>query len=204
MSPRPIATSGCQAATENVHSESDLVFARAQALNEAVFEGRLDDVRSFLDEGVSPNQSTREAEHPLLTAAMRGHGDIVDLLLSRGADIHACGSTGYTALHLAACFHASLIDRLIDAGADISSKSALGLNALMCACTNGNIDSVQVLLNHGVDLDDETAAGDRAEYMAARFNHHAVIDLIRSESARRALLEIADSSTGGCYESAGQ
>lgn len=52
-----------------------------------------------------------------------GHEDVVEFLLSKGANIQAyCKKDGLTALHAAACFgHPKLVLKLIAAGAQVDS-----------------------------------------------------------------------------------
>ena len=62
------------------------------------------------------------ASRALAAAALRGAGDIVSLLLDRGADINAVGGHGGTALVAAAsCGRKDIVSLLLDRGADINA-----------------------------------------------------------------------------------
>ena len=55
----------------------------------------------LLDHGADVNKADDAGETPLMTAAGSAEPDLVELLLSRGADVAAQCKTGCTALHLA-------------------------------------------------------------------------------------------------------
>ena len=65
----------------------------------ACSDGDLDRVTALLDEGVSPNDKDDNELTPLNAAASYGRAEVVELLVSRGADVNAADGDGDTALH---------------------------------------------------------------------------------------------------------
>ena len=72
-------------------------------------------------------------------AAKSGHLQIVDLLLARGAPIHARNLAGFTALYLAAeGSHILIAQRLIERGADVKLAGRSGISPIAAAAYAGN------------------------------------------------------------------
>ena len=71
-------------------------------------QGRLEEIKRFINYGINPNSRGRDENYPIHIATLNGHDAIVTLLIEAGADIHARGENGRTPLH-----HAVQINRLI-------------------------------------------------------------------------------------------
>jgi TonB family protein len=128
------------------------------ALLTAVREGRVDDVRTLLDQGTDVNARNEDGWTPLLFAAMGGHAEVVALLLERGADVNARsmrtedGDSAVTALILAARYgHADVVSALLDGGAEVNATSRNGLSPLEAAASGGNTEVVTLLVERGAD-----------------------------------------------------
>ena len=81
--------------------------AFADPIHDAVEKGNLIGVQTELDKGVDVNAKREDGSTPLHGAAEGGHGEIVELLITAGADLHATtvpmlGGGGWTPLHSAA------------------------------------------------------------------------------------------------------
>ena len=91
---------------------------------------------------------------PLVRAAERGHLDMVDLLLNRGAPVDGvCGCpTSETPLWGAAVSakHAC-VRRLLERGADPNAAGAAGVTPLHAAAMRGDGELLEILLTHGAD-----------------------------------------------------
>lgn len=91
---------------------------------------------------------------PLHWATSGGHEAIVELLLARGASIHAADHWGCTSLHLAAELgRSNLVTLLVETGADIHATLKNGKTVLHLAAQNGNVDIVDAMLRDKADLD---------------------------------------------------
>lgn len=90
-------------------------------------------VRTFLGAGMrvdTPEAGTT----PLIAAAGGNCGDVVDLLIARGANLDARNGDGWTPLiKAAAAGHADIVDKLLARGADMSIADASGRTAWMYA-----------------------------------------------------------------------
>ena len=74
-----------------------------------------------------------------------GHTDIVELLISKGADI--------SPLHLAIYLKdETKAKSLIEAGADVNKRTGYGTSPLHTAVWLGFEDSVELLIDHGADV----------------------------------------------------
>jgi hypothetical protein len=99
-------------------------------------------------------------EQGLMTAALLGHTEIVQLFLEKGADVNAKDNDGWTALMIAAeKGHSEIVQLLLEKGADVNAKDNDGVTALMFAAANGHTEIVQLLLEKGADVNAETNDG---------------------------------------------
>jgi hypothetical protein len=88
-------------------------------------------------------------ESPLMMASIKGHTDLVKLLIAKDADVN---KTGWTPLHYAASrAQKTIIEILLDHSAYIDAESPNGSTPLMMAAMYGNADCVRLLLEAGAD-----------------------------------------------------
>lgn len=104
---------------------------------------------------------------------------LIDLLLSRGADLEASDTSGKSALMLAVeRDYASIASRLIEAGSDPDARFASGLPLTCLAASRGFVRTLTVLANAGADVDAGSATGKQAIHYAAEANQIAVVKLL--------------------------
>jgi ankyrin repeat protein len=88
-------------------------------------------------------------ESPLMMASLKGHTELVKLLIAKDADVN---KTGWTALHYAASgAKKNTIEILLEHSAYIDAESPNGSTPLMMAAMYGNADGVRLLLESGAD-----------------------------------------------------
>ncbi|MFW6337221.1 MAG: ankyrin repeat domain-containing protein, partial [Phycisphaeraceae bacterium] len=108
------------------------------ALHFAADCGRAEVVAELIDRyGVSVDcrtryrLPTRARETPLLLASRRGHEDVVEVLLARGAEVEVRDAASNAPLTLAAAGgHAGIVRRLLDAGANGDAVDGQGRTPL--------------------------------------------------------------------------
>ena len=92
----------------------------------------------------------------IIVAADLGHVDIVELLLSKGANIHDRSNSGLSALMKASIYgHAKAIDVLLHHGSDIHEKNAMNFNcsSILYACLHSQMQVIQLLMSRGNSFD---------------------------------------------------
>lgn len=117
---------------------------------------------------------------PLLTAAVCGHLEVVDVLLRAGADAGPLDWSETPPLVGAASQgHHGVVDRLLAAGADVDAGS--GFTALEEAVVNGHFLVVQRLLAAGADVSRRSDDGGTVLMLAAAIGHlHIVRSMVEA------------------------
>jgi hypothetical protein len=118
--------------------------------------------------------------------------DIIDLLISSGADVDKPINTGCTPLIFSAqCGHTNIIRRLIDAGANLSA-SVDGATALMFAVSKNNYDIVHDLCVAGADVNQSSSDGTKdALVFACAFGYVDIVPLLLSKGATNIKMALA-------------
>lgn len=149
----------------------------------------------LLDAGANPNASLQMGETPLMTAARAGDLETVTLLLDHGADVNAAEhERQQTSLMWAAAQrHPRVVRALINHGANIHARTTAwaqlentagntnpignfrmthgGSSPLLFAARQGDIETAQVLIEAGADVDDQAASGTSALVVSAHSGH---------------------------------
>lgn len=95
------------------------------------------------------NTLNSKGESPLMLAVLKGHKDIAEQLIKKGADIN---KTGWTPLHYAASSgHIAIISLLLEQHAYIDAESPNGTTPLMMAAMYGTGEAVDLLVAEGAD-----------------------------------------------------
>jgi hypothetical protein len=142
--------------------------AAPEEIAQAIMRGEVEVVRSWLDNGGDASAEcqvsrygTTHLESLLIAAASYGRASIIDLLLSRGADIDSTDADGRTAVYQLLNYYGQyrsrpalgvLLSHGIDVNLAIHSGVLAGKSPLMIAITFGP-DVVRLLLRAGADLE---------------------------------------------------
>ncbi|PSK46267.1 hypothetical protein B9Z65_5235 [Elsinoe australis] len=125
----------------------------SSALHMAATHGYLELLKLFLQQDVNVDLRDSLAMTPLLSAIVNHSGaDVVQLLLSHGADVDAVNIHGFTALHHASFRKDSrIVELLLQKGANYDAITSSGWTPLAIAAHKRNWDHVRLLLRHGAD-----------------------------------------------------
>ncbi|KAJ7453540.1 ankyrin repeat-containing domain protein [Mycena galericulata] len=128
------------------------------ALNQITTRGRLDGVRTLIENGALG--FGEECSCALLIASSHGHTEIVRLLLNHGIDVNHRGQYHYgTALQMAAFFgHMECTQLLIECGADVNIEGGCYGTALYAASSQGWNLLVQMLLENGAEVNTDSGS----------------------------------------------
>jgi hypothetical protein len=140
----------------------------------AAFNGDLSTVQALVAEA---NES--DLKTALANAAQRGHADVVDLLLAKGADVNARLRDGYTSLTMACRGdHWDVAKVLIANRADVNIATGNGYTALIFAASEGQLEIVESLIANGADINAKTVVGTTALLLASMNGHKEVEELL--------------------------
>jgi hypothetical protein len=139
---------GDQGSSENTPAVKDLSWCAEN--------GDLNGVKSFLNTG---NINGADGQKPPLhLAAGGGHRDVVEFLVSQGANINETDSSlGWSPVHYAASSgHAEMVALLIQMGAKFDISDGRGDCPIHIAASQGHLDVVKTLLAAGAPPDQES------------------------------------------------
>lgn len=136
----------------------------AAGLRQALESGDVTGLRAALDAGVPVDVRQDDGRTPLMQAARDGHQALVELLLGRGADLHAANEShptqrGDTALLLALYGgHEAVALRLIEAGARLDVRNMWDWGPAHMAAQSDCTACLALLAARGVPLHAEAPA----------------------------------------------
>lgn len=154
-------------------------------------------IEKMLNNGLDPNLKGKgSAQAGLLnTACNRGRVEIVQLLLSKGADVNLAGHQGRTPM-MRAAGHAKTLDILkilITKNADIHAVDDYGIsvfdNAILGVVSRQtSMESLKFLVNQGLDVNKTTQKGETEGFTAlmtaVRSNHIELAKYLISKGAK--------------------
>ena len=123
----------------------------ARALHDAVLRGDYDATVKLLEQGTDIEaKDPGSGASPLHYAVMKGRMQIVDLLISRGADVNSRTRNRTTPLHTAALYaKKEVAERLLEKKADMNAVSASGSTPLALATAARNHPIATMLRERG-------------------------------------------------------
>lgn len=115
--------------------------------------GLVSTVDGLLSDGYEPNENSGSCETPLHRAVMRGHEDVVILLLKHKADVNAKDIKGRTPLHCAIESTTSVVQLLLEHGAEVNTADNGGCTPLHLATYHSHSEIVRILVNNGAHIE---------------------------------------------------
>ena len=157
------------------------------ALVHAVKSGDTAAVRRLVGQRVDLNAPASDGATALHWAVHQDAADLVDALLTGGANANAANRYGVTPLSLAGTNgHLTIVNRLLAAGADPNAALPNGETILMTAARTGRPDVLQALLAKGANPNArEKSRGQTALMWAAAENNVAAIPVLLAAGAER-------------------
>ena len=155
----------------------------AATLIALIVDGNLDQVAQLLNGGVDADVPDQHGFPPLHVAAGYGHAEIVELLLSRGANVNSRNVEGGTALHLAANGHADVVSVLLANSANVDLANANRVAAIHVAVQGSHVDVVRMLVDSGADVASRLSSGETPLEMALEDNFETIAGILRAAGA---------------------
>jgi ankyrin repeat protein len=136
--------------------------------------------------GGDVNERSADGSTALHWAAHQGDLELVDLLLERGADPNILNDYGVTAIAAAAVEgDYGIIKSLVEARANVEAPNAEGQTVLMVVARTGRVDTAELLLAHGADVNAKERFGGQSALMwAAAQQQPAMIRTLIAHGAR--------------------
>ena len=198
----------------------DSKFSFSSGLLRAAENGINKAVQFLVEMGVSIDDVDSNGRTALMLASKAGHEEIVETLLSAGAngsqDSHSWVSQillkedanpniwnkdGATALMYASQNgHSEVVQILLKGGADPNSRTENGVTSLMVASENGHSEVVQILLKGGAEPNIQEEDGSTALIYASQNGHTEVVQILLKGGADSNIQE-EDGSTALMYTS---
>jgi uncharacterized protein len=117
----------------------------------ATYDNDLPQVKAYVAENKENVHAMDDGQRtPLMYAASYGHTELVQYLVSQGAQIDAQDFIGYTSLMYAVEFPSvDNVKYLLEAGADPDIRTIDGETALIIAAGLDELEKVKLLIEHG-------------------------------------------------------
>jgi ankyrin repeat protein len=157
----------------------------SQEIFSAVISGDLNKTKTLLKEHPEWINATSWGNWtPLHRASQNGHKDIVDFLISKGADLEARTVLGMTPLYAAIYKQKEVtVKQLIEKGADVFAVRNDGETMLHIAAAVGNKYIVELLISKGLNVNITRRYGITPLHLASVFGHKAAAEALISHGA---------------------
>jgi len=154
-------------------------------LNEELFEyiwkGEVLSILKLISHGADPNAvMDKDGWTVMHYAALRGHLDVVKILIQLGVDVDSRNHNGWTPLYGAVNNgYPDVIKALVESGADVNAKDENGEIPIHIAVFKDYPDVVKVLIELGADINGKKNNGETPLHEATYWSHPNEIEIIR-------------------------
>jgi len=170
-------------------------------LDQAARDGNLLEVKRLIKGGVDPNALNKWGT-TALTGASGGssssHAEIVQYLVTHGADVDKRVADGTTALNEASFWgNVESVRILLAAKANVNSAKDNGYTPLLSATSRGHVVIVKLLIVAGANLNHQTRSGRlTALHLASSAGYRNVVELLIASGARKDIKNIRGETYG--------
>lgn len=160
---------------------------RYEACFTAIQKNDIETIKKEIAAGLPIDGEHSKAKTPLLAgAAFAGKKEIVEYLLSNGADAEKTDNIGMTAFMYAVQEgQKDIVDYFLEKKLvrDINLESKQNVSAFMLACAHKHLDIAEILRKNGADINAMDHAGISSLMWAAKENDRAVVEYLLSIDA---------------------
>ncbi|XP_048242766.1 uncharacterized protein LOC124128465 isoform X2 [Haliotis rufescens] len=147
--------------------------------------GNLEEVKRLLTTlGVNVNYRGEGSRTPVMAAVVRGHRDVVKLLVNKGADVSLVDKDGNNILHYA-CMEGDVetVKCVLSRNmVDINSRGQRSRTPVMLAAGWGNGELVELLVNEGADVSLVDDEGYNILHLACMIGHLETPEFVLSQN----------------------
>jgi ankyrin repeat protein len=167
----------------------ELINARGEygrtPLMQAAFSRQEAVFKYLVEKGADVNLSNKEGFGPLHFTTLFGARELVELLISKGAQINSNTNViGVTPLHLAASRgHKDVVELLISKGALLNVKDRRGNTPLLSSVLGNHKDIVKLLLAKGASINEKDQIGSTPLLLAALNGQKDMVEFLISKGA---------------------
>ncbi|ORX44833.1 ankyrin [Piromyces finnis] len=156
------------------------------ALIIAAFKGQLDIVQTLLKHGANVNHCNKRHYTALIYASEKNHHKVVKELINYGAFVNQQENEGNTPLILASLFGCKDTIRILlqEERCDSYLKNHHGWSAVHCATLYHHLNTLKILLDHGLPIDDCNEKGITPLHIAAENGDKNIVQYLVTRGAR--------------------
>ena len=144
--------------------------------------------QAIIGQGIDVNMEYPNGVSPVYVATMRGHANVVNILVKAGANLSArtTSHNNHVLMYVAASKgHKKVVQILIAAGACVDASVCQNTTPLYVASGFGHEDVVRQLLNAGGNANSKSTSNQTTPLHIASLNGHApVVDLLIQKGAK--------------------
>ncbi|WP_341817238.1 ankyrin repeat domain-containing protein [Wolbachia endosymbiont (group A) of Agelastica alni] len=148
----------------------------------AVERGNVSEVTNLLNIGANIEARNAKNETPLCAASRIDKLDVLELLLSRNANVNVQDDDQRTPLHHAAYFGKG-VELILGKGANIEAKDINHWTSLHYAAWQGQLEAAKLLLDYGAIIEAKTNLGEVPLHISAKFGRLDILRLLLIRSA---------------------
>jgi hypothetical protein len=169
-----------------------------EKLRKAAKDNNPQAVIKWLDEGAKINASDVDDFTALHLASVRGHVEVVKILIERGADLNIKNHAHNSALYCAVTEgHLDVVKLLVEKGVDLNIKNFTGKSALIKAAYCDHTEIAMFLIEAGAEIDLKDEGGNTALIWAVHKGHRKSVELLIEKGAD---VNIRDRSDKNAYD----